>query len=268
MQLFIAPTFAQNIGAISWGISPILAVQKFEAKGIATFGAYSSDPANMSRNGTSTSTGGGLKIGIMGDVYPRITLGASYQSKLSMSEFDEYKGLFAEQGGFDIPSTWTVGLNWKANDFHRVVFDVQRINYSEVDSIANPISNLFAGPAATNGFGASNGPGFGWEDMTIAKLGWEFSVASLADWTWRLGLSHGDQPIPESEVTLNILAPAVIEDHFTFGFSKASGNRELSFAGMYALSNSVKGTHTFDTAQTVEIEMDQFEFELSYSIKF
>ncbi len=268
VQLFIAPTFAQSIGVISWGISPVLAVQKFEAKGLATFGSYSADPLSISGKGTSTSTGAGVKIGIMGDVLPQLTLGASYQSKLSMSEFDEYKGLFAEQGGFDIPSTWTIGLNWQANEFHRFVFDIQRINYSEVDSIANPISNLFAGVAATNGFGADNGPGFGWEDMTVAKLGWEFSVASLADWTWRLGLSHGNQPIPESEVTLNILAPGVIEDHVTFGFSRANGNRELSFAGMFALSNSVKGRHTFDQDQTVEMEMDQFEFELSYSIIF
>ncbi len=264
MQLFIASTFAQNIGKISWGISPILAVQKFQAKGLGTFGIYSSDPQNMSRTGTSTSTGGGIKVGIMGDVSPQITLGASYQSKLSMSEFDEYKGLFAEQGDFDIPSTWTVGLNWKANDFHRVVFDVQRINYSEVAAVANPMSNLSAG----NAFGTDNGPGFGWEDMMIAKLGWEFSVASLADWTWRLGFSHGDQPIPESEVTLNILAPGVVEDHFTFGFSQSKGSRTLSFAGMYGLVNSVKGKNSFDQAQTVTIKMDQFEYELSYSVKF
>ncbi len=280
-QLFIAPTFAMNSGNLSWGVSPILAYQVFEAKGIGAFAQFSASPQDLSRNGKSTSTGAGIKIGGIFDVSPSFTVGASYQSKMAMSEFDEYKGLFAEEGDFDIPSTWTVGLNYKVNDSHRVVLDVQQINYSDVASISNPIGNLFNpgcqpqpfDPAGPNGagpgcFGASSGAGFGWDDMTVIKLGWEFSVASVEDVIWRLGFSHADQPIPDDQVTLNTFAPAVVEDHFTFGFTKAHGNHELTFAGMVAFKNSVEGSHTFDPSQTVEIEMEQFELEASYAIKF
>ena len=270
-QLFIAPTFAHKVsiptGSLSYGITPIYAFQRFAADGIATFAPFSADPAHLTNNGHSKSDGFGFKLGVMADVSPTLTLGVSYQSEIDMDKFDEYAGLFAEQGDFDIPSTWTIGLSWRPSAKHAVVFDVQRINYTDVQSVSNPIANLITPPPAP--FGADGGPGFGWEDMTIYKLGYEFSVASLPDWTWRLGVSHGDQPIPDSEVTFNTFAPAVIEDHVTFGFTKKSGsNLEFSLAAMHALHNSVKGPHAFDPGQTVEIEMDQFELEGSIGWKF
>jgi long-chain fatty acid transport protein len=43
------------------------------------------------------------------------------------------------------------------------------------------------------------------------KLSWQW--VTNPDFTLRAGVSHGDQPIPDSEVLLNILAPAVIETH-------------------------------------------------------
>ena len=64
---------------------------------------------------------------------------------------------------------------------------------------------------------------------------------------WRFGASHGNQPIPSSEVLFNILAPGVIEQHYTFGFSRelASG-REVSLALMYAPSKEVKKTNPLE----------------------
>ena len=183
-----------------------------------------------------------------------------------MSEFDDYAGLFAEKGDFDIPSTWTVGLAWKINPKSALTFDIQRINYGEVEAIANPISNINScfgtGPTC---FGGSNGAGFGWDDMTIFKVGYQMKTSE--QWTWRFGYSKGDQPIPKKEALFNILAPAVIEEHFTFGFTRAMGAKnELNFAFMIAPNQSLKGTAP--SGQTVELEMEQFEFELSWAKKF
>lgn len=97
----------------SWGASLIFAYQRFKAYGVETFGAFSSDASNLSNNGYDDSTGFGLKVGVQGEVSPGISLGASYQSEIAMSEFDKYKGLFAEQGDFDIPATANAGIAWK-----------------------------------------------------------------------------------------------------------------------------------------------------------
>ena len=135
-------------------------------------------------------------------------------------------------------------------------------------AIANPISRLIdgscVGGVGDGCLGGSNGAGFGWQDMTILKLGYEWQGDK--DMLWRVGYSMGDQPIPDSEMLFNILAPAVIEEHVTFGFTRAlDAESSINFAAMYALSNAVSGLNTFDPAQTIKNEMDQFEFALTYS---
>ncbi|MDY6981441.1 MAG: outer membrane protein transport protein, partial [Pseudomonadota bacterium] len=172
----------------------------------------------------------------------------------------DYAGLYAEQGDFDIPATWTLGLSYDMGNDSTLVFDVQEIMYSDINSVANP----FASPGL---LGDSDGLGFGWEDITIYKLGYQW--ATSAEWTWRVGYNHGDQPIPSSEVLFNILAPGVIEDHFTFGFTKSTGaDSEFNFAAMYSPSNSVTGTNPLDPNQQIELEMTQYEVEASWAWKF
>jgi long-chain fatty acid transport protein len=273
-QLFIATTYARKINDMaSWGVTPIIVYQKFEAKGLGQFAGFSTDGANLTDNGNSTSTGYGLKLGAQGEVSPGVTVAGSYQTKMSMSEFDEYAGLFAEEGGFDIPATLTVGVAWATSPKTVLTVDVQKISYSGVDSIANPIAGLQTSctpgaPATGAGcLGGTAGAGFGWEDMTIIKLGYQW--AGSAGWTWRAGLSKGDQPIPKEEVMFNILAPAVMETHVTFGFTKEMGaTNEFNFAAMYAPNSSVKGANPFDPAQTIELEMSQWELEGSWAVKF
>lgn len=260
-QLFIAPTYARRFGQeAAWGITPILALQRFEARGLANFGAFSSDPEHLSDNGYDTSYGGGVRLGVQGAVTERLRLGASWQSRMYMTEFDQYAGLFAEQGDFDIPSNFTLGLAAKASSALTVAFDVQQINYSEVNSIGNPMfPNLVQAP-----LGSDDGAGFGWQDMTIYKLG--FAWKQNAQRAWRFGYSYGEQPIPESEVLFNILAPGVIEQHFTAGLTQeTSGNNEWSVSLMFAPNKSVEGANPLDPAQTIEIEMHQYELEFSYS---
>jgi long-chain fatty acid transport protein len=275
-QLFIATTYARKIDdKSSWGVTPIIVYQTFEAKGVASFAGFSEDPSSLSNNGASTSTGYGLKLGIMGEVSPGVTVAGSYQTKMDMSEFDDYAGLFAEDGDFDIPATMTLGLAWATSSDTVVTVDLQKIYYAGVDSIANPqmlhLGGCAAGPTGGTGatcLGGSNGTGFGWEDMTILKLGYQWAGSN--GYTWRAGISHGKQPIPDDVNTIfNILAPAVIETHITGGFTKDMGaGSELNFAAMYAPTASVKGENPFDPAQEIELEMSQWELEGSWAVKF
>ena len=278
MQLFVNASYAQKLSpSSSWGVSGILAFQRFEAKGVGSFAMFSSDPAHLSNQGYDTSTGFGAKLGWQGDVSPGLTLAAAYQSEIKMSPFDKYAGLFADQGDFDIPATATLGLAFKTTPASAVTFDLQKIWFSKISSVGNPIKNLSncaptppAGPGVGTGcLGRPNGAGFGWEDMTIAKLGYQWQTSP--DWTWRVGYSKGKQPIPNSEVVFNILAPAVMEQHYTFGFTTKTGTKsEFNFAAMYAPSNSVRGPNSFEAPgqQTVELKMNQLELEASWGWKF
>ena len=271
-QLFINASYARKFtDTASWGVSGIVAYQRFKADGLGVFAGFSTDPGAVTNNSRDDSTGFGVKIGVQGKVGDSVTLAGSYQSEIAMSEFDKYAGLFAEQGDFDIPATLTLGLAWETSPKSTFTADVQVIYYSDVAAIANPIGGLLTGCASgldpSQCLGGDNGAGFGWEDMTIVKLGYQWM--SGTDWTWRVGLSNGDQPIPESETMFNIIAPAVIETHLTGGFTKKLGTKsELSAALMYAPNTDVEGQNPFDPNQTILIEMAQWEAEVSYGMKF
>jgi len=272
MQLFIAPTLATEFAYNhSFGFTPIIAAQFFEAKGVNSFAPFSSAPSKLSNNGHDASYGLGARVGYLGKLSDQFSLGLSYQSKIYMDEFDDYAGLFAEQGDFDIPANWTAGIAVKPIPEVTIALDVQRIYYSDVDSIANPLlMNLM-----TDGLGTDNGAGFGWEDMTVFKVGLQW--ARSEQWTYRFGYSYGDQPIPANEVLFNILAPGVIEQHATFGLTYTFANQsELDFSLMYAFSNDVTGINplanndpaTGGSPQYITLTMDQWEVGVGYSWKF
>lgn len=88
-------------------------------------------------------------------------------------------------------------------------------------------------------------------------------------WTWRAGGSYGEQPISDSEVLFNILAPGVQKRHLTAGFSRTLGkDDELSFAFMYSPSYTVSGTNPLSPTQTIDLEMHQYSFQLAWSKQF
>ena len=237
MQLIVAPTAAYKIAPDhAIGISPLIGYQRFKAYGLQAFSGFSSSPANLTNNGYDDSFGYGVRVGYQGKIAPGLTIGAAYASKMNFNEFDKYQGLFAEQGGFDIPENYNLGVAWQATPQILLALDYQRINFSKVASIGNPVSNLLL---LGQPLGANSGPGFGWDDVNVWKLGAEYKYNN--QWTFRAGYNHTDNPISGGdlgEVTFNILAPAVIKDHATLGFTYtlATGG-ELTVAYMHAFKN-------------------------------
>ena len=281
-QAFMELAWAGSVNSFSWGIAPIIAIQAFEATGVRSFAGFTETfaasggtqfPKYLSNNGHDYSFGYGIKLGGLWSATDNLRLGLAYQSILYMTEFDDYEDLYVGGGEFDIPSSLRAGVSWDVTPGFTLHFDIEEIYYEDVDSISNPIQNLFQCPTAGFGgtstahcIGGSRGPGFGWEDITIYKLGANWTLGGMPQWTFRAGYSNTDQPIPDDQVTFNILAPGIMEDHFTVGASyERSNGHEMSFSFMYAPEQSVSGANTFDPTQTIEFEMTQYEFEFAYS---
>ena len=244
-QAFIAPTVAWQVapGQVI-GASLNFAYQRFKATGLENFTApsgpqqFSQFPADVTNRGYDTSTGWGLRVGWIGKLLPACDVGATYQTKTRMSEFDKYRGLFAEQGGFDIPANYGAGVACRLAPV-TLALDIVRIEYSGVRSINNPLlPNLFNARLGTD-----NGAGFAWDDVTSYRLGGQWQVNP--DLQLRAGYNHGKQPIPTSDTLFNVLAPGVVEDHYTLGATfKVGMNAELSFAYMLAPKVTVNGTNS------------------------
>ncbi|MDH3648612.1 MAG: outer membrane protein transport protein [Saprospiraceae bacterium] len=260
------------------GISGIMGYQRFEAKGLNAFGGFgmSASPNQLSDNGHETSLGAGFKVGYQGQIMDRLRLGAMWQSKIYMSEFDKYAGLYAEDGDFDVPMSWTAGVSYSVSDDLTVMADFKQILYSGVNAVSNPMSPATLFPGFVDGegnfqpnpqfaaLGEEQGAGFGWEDMNIIKVGAEYS--GLAGWQFRAGYSYGSQPIPEEEVLFNILAPGVVEHHIALGFSKELvGNKMIHFTVNHAVENTVNGTNPLDPVQSIDLKMKQWDFNVGVS---
>jgi long-chain fatty acid transport protein len=197
-----------------------------------------------------------------------------------MSEFDKYKGLFAEQGDFDIPENFSVGLAFKATPKLTIAADYQRIYYNKVKSVGNPSNQPNCNPMVNFPTGPGVGPdclgasgssiGFGWQNVDALKIGVEYQWSSAL--VLRAGYNKSDNPITPRDITFNILAPGVIEEHVTLGFTYSlSKTTELTMAYMHAFENSISGPATnpyFNVGGTETLTMSEDSLGIAFGWKF
>lgn len=275
-QLVIAPSVAYKITPTqSIGVAPLAAYQRFKAEGLQAFAnpVMSTNPGNVTNRGYDSSTGWGVRVGYYGEFAP-FAVGVSYTSKVSMQEFGKYSGLFAESGGFDMPSHWAAGISWHAMPQTMVTLEYERINYSDAASVSNPSANLLQclGGNRASCLGGSGGAGFGWHDVDIFKLGVQYAVSPTL--TLRGGYNYTQNPIHAEDVTFNILAPGVVQHHLTAGATwKIDPASSITAAAMYAFSNDVTGPSFFNNfaqglALQEKIQMYEWSVGVQYARRF
>ncbi len=270
MQMFISGAYAYKFAdGFSIGVAPLFAIQRFKAYGLQAFAGMSSDPNNLTNRGYSYSYGGGVRIGIQLKPSDMVSFGTSYQTKMWMSKFKKYRGLFAEGGDFDIPANLQVGIAFMPTEDLKLMLDYRRIFYSDVKSISN--SQLSNPP-----LGSSSGPGFGWRDTNTIKVGMEYQAAN--DLILRAGYAYiWPNAMEANSVLFNVLAPGVIRHQFTGGATfRVDEKNDIDFAFMYATGKRSGPEYIFDpavpgwvaTGGTVDLKMHQFEVSVGWTYNF
>lgn len=265
-QMFVSPTVSYRVNdKVAVGASANLVYQRFQANGLGAFSAFSVDPTSLSNNGGSKSTGIGATLGIQGKLSDKLSAGLAYRSKVNMGKLDKYKGLFPNGGEFDVPAATTAGVAYQATPKTLVAADVEKIAYSGVAAIGNS-------PANGKPFGAAGGPGFGWTDQTVYKIGVKQQVndglALMA------GYNRGDSPVGAGVTTVNVLAPAVVEQHLSLGFEKkVTPKSKITGSYVHALKNTVTGSATLPPPGPIpmdayDLTMDQDAVGVAYSVEF
>lgn len=289
LQMVMNPSIAYKVHKNhTIAASLVLAAQFFRAEGLGAFEdlGFTAKPGDLTDMGWEHAYGGGYRLGWLGKFMDeRLKLGVDYQSRVWMGKFQRYQNLFAEQGDFDIPEMYAVGIAYEFTPKWTATVDVKRVKYSDIASIANPgpavdvatTGNLFSlCPGADKSsckLGGANGLGFGWTDQTIYKLG--------VDWTFsekinlRAGWNYAKSPIPEDQVLFNMLAPATPEHHLTLGggyFFTENVTLDANF--MIAFLNTIKGPTAFGpggaqvAGSNASIAMRQFSLGATLGIKF
>lgn len=263
---------------VSVGFAPVLGIQAFRAYGLTTFQTpgVTVDVENITNRGNDYSYGAGVRFGVLTKFFnDRLNFGASYASRVYMTKFDKYKGLFTEDGSFDMPEQFTIGLAVKPFKKMSVAFDVTKVFFNDIPALGNPVTNAVGkadGTPTTGRFGEEDGGGFGWDNQWIYKLGINYDWSSKL--SLRLGANYGKAPVPEDDnLMAAILAPVTTEWHATAGFTYGlSASSEVSVSYVHAFKNTLSN---FDTGQFniapgggAEVAMVQNSIDMSYSLRF
>ncbi len=233
-QLIVAPSISYKITpTLAIAISPQLVYQMFSAEGLQPFTGVSLHPGDVTDRGNDGALGIGVKLGVFWQVTPEFALGATYSPQADMEKFKKYAGLFAQAGAFNVPANFSVGGAYKITPQFLVAADFQRILYADVHSVGNQSS-------AQAPLGASNGPGFGWRDINVYKLGASYKVTP--QFTIRGGYTHSDNPVSPQNVTFNILAPGIIENQISVGLTyHITPQNDVTMTYMHGFRNTVTG---------------------------
>lgn len=260
MQMQMLPSVAYKLNKQhTLGGSLAIAVQTFRAFGLGAFEdlGFAASTSNVSGEGNDWSYGAGVRLGGLHKLDKKgvFTVGWNWASRVYMTKFDKYRNLFAEQGDFDIPMHYAVGVAYRPNDKLTIAADVQQIQFHTIASVANkgPVDPVDLNPrcpgddgldSARCNLGGDDGMGFGWENQTVYKLGVNYDYDS--NWSFRGGVNYGKSPIPDDQVLFNMLAPATVEWHLALGASyRPSPNIEWSFSYVHAFENTITGPTAF-----------------------
>ena len=242
----------------------------------------------MTNNGDDDAWGIGARVGYQG-TFGIFSIGASYSSKVYMQEFSKYEGLFAEQGDFDIPSSYGLGIAITPVPSLTIAADVTRVNYSDVAAINNdgPTADQFfsafafalsggtaPGTSVSNPLGTNNGWGFGWDDVTVYKIGVNYEYNS--QWAFRGGFNYAQSPYDDDQTLFNVLAPGLVEKHVTAGFTYSpTPDSGITVTYMHAFRNDQSYTYAGSSGGAfagfsfeTENAMQQNAIEISYGAKF
>jgi long-chain fatty acid transport protein len=147
----------------------------------------------------------------------------------------------------------------KINPKATVLFDVERIFYGTVKSIANPGSNQAL-------LGTNNGPGFGWNDINAIKTGAAYNINPSL--TIRGGYNHSGLPFANTQTFFNLLAPAVVQNHLHLGATwNLREGKEINIAYVHAFQKTVNGVNSIPPSAgggNANLSMYQNSIDISF----
>ena len=165
--------------------------------------------------------------------------------------FDGYKVRMR----LDMPQTIQFGVNFRPVNNLRIEADAKWINWSNVmDKV--PIT----------GVAGMNSWDFNWKNQWVYMLGVEYTPTPPL--TLMAGFNYGKSPVPDGGQAFgnNIIAPAIVQTHLSFGASySVTPSVQLTAAYQHAFEHKQSGT--FD-GMPISIKMHEDEFAVQLTYKF
>jgi len=207
----------------------------------------------------------GGSVGLIYELVPAFSVGASYTSKQYFTDFKwrlsagdvvwnngaavSTDGIYTM--GLDFPQQAAVGIAVRPAKIFLWTLDAKWIQYSDTYDVVY-LKGDFGGPSEV----ALN---FGWDDVWVFATGLQFDITPK--FVFRMGYNHSTSPIKKEDVESNLAFPAIVEDRVAGGFTYRLGRHwEITMAYMHAMREQLTGL----TGTTISLEEEAADFELSY----
>jgi len=214
----------------NFSVAAVLASQQF-SHSLLDLVEYRGDskPVDFFAANRELSQGAGVQLGMASELAPRLTVNATYQSRINMDELATVRGVHGQSANLDIPSRVGMGLDMRLGRQALFTFAVSQVFYSEVDAFASR-----ALPARFNALlGDSTSPVFQWDDLTVYSMGMRWQHES--DLELRLDFHTRSQPRPTDPVLNFALGDSLAQNSVMVGLGKGIGERtRLDLSASYA----------------------------------
>lgn len=227
--------------------------------------------SNFDLSRGASSFGLGLGVGVLYDVNDKLTVGFNYKSRQGFSPLEYQLGYGdinqqAAGGAFpagtykldlDFPQQAAVGVAVRPQPGLTVAFDMKWINWSDtMDTLS------------VDGPGAYDMPmDPGWDDQMVYALGVVYALNDSVE--LRAGYNYAEAPFGETEVSRNLILPAVVETHYTVGMGmQLNSDWDLSLHYMYVPENSLKAPVDDSMTPGAEISLSETSFGMNIGYRF
>ncbi len=271
ISMLAVPSFAMQVNdRHALGIGLVLALQTFEAKGLALFGCVTpqgatdpacaapgglpaQEPAGLTNEGMGKSIAVGLRLGWLWQATDWLDLGVGATTPLKSTHMHEYRNLLPDHGAFDQPGEVNLGLAWHATPALTVALDWQRTFYAATRDYGNPGPQADVPPAPGQLLGNPGGYGFGWENQDIYRLGLRYAVNPRL--TLRTGYNYGKSPISADQVSFALLNPGIMQRSLHAGASWRRRNGDEVVVSVFrGFREQLQGVSVLGPAQVTHHE--------------
>jgi long-chain fatty acid transport protein len=223
---------------LALGVGLTLARLQFEADGVIVPAPVPGGLMPLPGHGTQTSTGAGLRAGLLWKPTAEWTLGVNLKSRTRMGKLDGYdRDLLAySDGRIDLPAQYGAGIAWQPTERLTLAADGMRVLWGHMKVMQDP-------------------NGFAWRDQPV----WRIGAAWMVDerWTLRAGYSRNRGQIDSSRTVQNLLVPSIHEHAYTAGLSwRLSPKSELNLGYELNPRTTLDGTGpSSGTSLTSKVQM-------------
>lgn len=257
-ESIVAPALSAVLGDSRVTVEAILVQQQYASHSLGV------GRTTLDRHGfapvADVSTGTGVALTYESVVSDELSAYATVRSPVDMDPLQQYRGIYADPGQFDLPGGVGVGLTRQVGANGWVQIGVERVLYSDVDTFTSrslPVRFLAL-------LGDSTSPNFAWNDLTVYSASVGFETES--SWWWELRYSTQQQPEPSSPLLSRALEEQYSNRNFAFGIGRPIGSSsQVRLTASYAAREYFLGSPTIGNFTDGG---EQIEFEALWQVSF